>query len=182
MTFGYRRWALFAVAGAAFAVAGCSDKKAPAPGTSEGAATDVAATDIKPRAGRWETKLALTSLEVPGMPANAKDAMTQQMSKASTVISCLTPEQAARNDSKFFGPRNGNCDYQNVSVANGKVQGKMTCTQNGMKQTVDMRGTYGADAYDMALDTKGDMGGQTITMAMRVTGTRTGECTGDEPK
>ena len=184
MITGFRRLALCAAIGSAIAVAGCGDKTAPAAGASEGAAQAdaVAASGVKPRAGRWETKLDMTSFEVPGMPANVKDTVAKQMREAGVVISCLTPEQAARNDGQFFGPRQGNCDYANVSIAGGKVAGKMTCTQNGMKQTVDMRGTYGAEAYDMAMDMQGDMGGQKMTMVMHVTGKRTGECTGDEAK
>jgi hypothetical protein len=43
-----------------------------------------------------------------------------------------------------------------------------------------MHGTYGSEAYDLTLNSQGDMNGQPMKMSMRVTGKRTGGCTGKE--
>ena len=164
------------------ALAGCGGTKTPdAAASSEGAAANgKAAMAAKPRAGHWDVKLKMTDFQVPGMPDSIRQSVAKQMDQVGAVGTCLTPEEAARNDGKFFGPRNRNCTYQDFSMANGQVAAKMTCTDRGMKQTVTMKGSYGADAYDLTLASKGDINGQPMTMAMHVTGHRTGDCTGAE--
>jgi predicted small lipoprotein YifL len=175
--------ALCAVA-AVFALAGCGDKKPDAAATGDSAASasaQAAASGPKPRPGHWDVKLVMTDFDIPGMPENLKQAVGRQMNQAGDIATCLTAEEAARNDGKFFGPHNDSCKYQSFAMADGKVDAKMTCDQRGAKQTIDLNGSYGADAYDLTLNSRGEMNGQPMKMAMHVTGARTGECTGKEP-
>lgn len=176
------RLSALCAAGAVIALAGCGDKKSPDAATSQSAAgeTSASASGAKPQPGHWQVKLKVTDFDIPGMPDNLKQAVGKQMNQAGDIATCLTAEEAARNDGKFFGPRNKNCTYQDFSMANGQVAAKMTCDQNGAKQTVEMHGSYGAQAYDLSLKSNGDMNGQKMTMAMHVTGARTGPCTGKE--
>jgi hypothetical protein len=103
------------------------------------------------------------------------------MAQAGAMATCLTPEEAARNDGKFFEPKNNkDCKSENFTMADGKIDAKMICERAGTKQTVQMQGTYGAEAYDLKLDSQGDMNGQPMKMSMHVAGKRTGECTGKE--
>lgn len=166
---------------AAVTLAGCGDKK-PDASASEGAATTSAAVAaVKPRAGHWDVKLEMTDFDVPGMPDELKKTIGKQIAQAGAMATCLTPEQAARNDGKFFEPKNNkDCTSESFSMDNGKIDAKMVCSRAGTKQTVQMRGTYGAEAYDLTLNSQGDMNGQPMKMSMHVAGKRTGECTGKE--
>jgi hypothetical protein len=172
-----------ALCAALIALAGCGDKTKPEGSGSEAAAQGDApalAAGEKPRAGQWQVKLALTDFAVPGMPDNLKDSIGKQMQQAGDVTTCLTQAEVDRNDGKFLGPRDQDCDYQTFTMADGRIAAKMTCTKNAIKQSVDMRGTYGPEAYDLTLDSQSDMNGTPMKMSMRVTGQRTGECTGKE--
>ena len=174
-----RPFALCAIA--AIALAGCGDKK-PDATASEGAATSSAAlATVKPRPGHWDVQLQLTDVDIPGMPEELKKTIGKQMAQAGATGTCLTPEEAARNDGKFFEPKNNkDCQSESFAMADGKIDAKMVCERAGTKQTVQMRGTYGADAYDLTLNSQGDMNGQPMKMSMHVAGKRTGECTGKE--
>lgn len=179
MHFALRPFALCAVA--AVTLAGCGDKK-PDATASEGAATASAtAESVKPRPGHWDVKLEMTDFDVPGMPAEIKQTIGKQIAQAGAMATCLTPEQAARNDGKFFEPKNNkDCTSESFAMENGKLDAKMVCSRAGTKQTVAMKGTYGADAYDLTLNSQGEANGQPMKMTMHVTGKRTGECNGKE--
>lgn len=60
--------------------------------------------EVTPRAGRWETTMKVTKMEIPGMPAEMQDMMKQQMGAVTSSFSCLTPEQAAKPKEDFFTP------------------------------------------------------------------------------
>jgi len=165
-------------AAATVALAGCGDKKSPDAKASEAAAS---AKSDTPKPGHWDVNLRMIDFDVPGMPQQMKDSIGQQISKAGAVATCLTPEEAARNDGRFFQPSNNkNCKSESFTMEGGKLAAKLTCTNGPTKQTVDMQGTYGAEAYDLTLESKGEASGQPMKMSMRVTGKRTGECTGKE--
>jgi hypothetical protein len=164
----------------AVSLAGCGDKKPDAAG-HEQAGGDTA-TLVRPRPGHWDVKLQMTDFDVPGMPDEIKKTIGKQFSQAGAMATCLTPEQAARNDGKFFEPKNNkDCKSESFSMANGQIAAKLICARGPTKQTVDMRGTYGAEAYDLTLNSQGEMNGQPMKMTMQVSGKRTGECTGKEP-
>lgn len=136
---------------------------------------------VKPRPGHWDVKLEMTDFDVPGMPDGMKKAIGQQFSQAGAMATCLTPEEAARNDGKFFEPKNSkDCKSQSFAMADGRLDAKLVCTRGSNTQTVNMRGTYGAEAYDLVLDSQGQMNGQPMKMTMHVSGKRSGECTGKE--
>lgn len=171
-------------AAALIALVGCGGTKTPEGASSEAAPKEAPVAPVaageKPRPGQWQVKLMLTDFDVPGMPANLKDTMSKQMQQASDVTTCLTQAEVDRNDGKFLGPRDQDCDYHTFTMADGRVAAKMTCTKSAVKQTVEMTGTYGAEAYDLTLNSQSDMNGTPMKMAMHVTGKRNGECTGKE--
>ncbi len=162
-------------------LAGCGDKKSPDAAGSEAATSPVVGKSATPLAGHWDVNVRMIDFDVPGMPQQLKDSIGEQISRAGAVATCLTPEQAARNDGKFFQPTNNkNCKADQFTMDGGKLTAKLTCESGAAKQTVDMTGTYGADAYDLVLKSRGDANGKPMAMSMRVTGKRNGECTGKE--
>lgn len=146
----------------------------------------VAAGTLKPMPGRWESQVKIDKMEMPGMPPQARAAMGKQMAGAQTFASCLTPEEAAKLDGNFFQQAASGCKYDRFVMADGKLEGEMTCAggQNGgqhppMKMT--MSGTYGESSYSMHVVSQVEMGpGRSMNSEMTMTSQRTGACNGTE--
>lgn len=144
-------------------------------------ARKVAAADIKPRPGRWESQVKFENLEMEGMPAGMKEAMAKQLGEATSYSSCLTPEQVDQPDGGFFAGGADDCTYKKFSMAGGRVDAEMTCRQQGMTQAMTMAGTYSETSYDIRMESQSQVqAGQPIKMTVAVTSRRTGECDGKE--
>lgn len=176
---------------AGLALASCSSPEPASEGTAgEAAAGDgesdasvaakVAAANVKPLPGRWEVQMQVKSFDIPGVPAAMKDMLRNEMTRQHMVATCLTPEEAAQPQGKFFKPGNDQCSYKSFEMEGGKIAATMTCSEQGMTQDMRMEGTYSEDAYDIAIETNGEMNGQPMTMAMDIVSKRVGECRGDE--
>jgi hypothetical protein len=178
------------VAGA-LALAGCSsqepasedvaDAAKSASGESDASvAAKVAAADVTPKPGRWEVQMQVKEFDIPGIPAKMKGMMQKEMGKQRSVATCLTPEEAAKPKGEFFQPGNDDCTYKSFAMEGGRIDAAMTCTQQGMTQDMRMKGTYSEDAYDIAIQTSGEMQGQPMSMEMGIVSRRVGECRGEE--
>ncbi len=180
----FRIAALGAAAFAAFAVAGCSSKDDVIVAENESVeevAAKVAKADIRPAPGRWESKMTIDKIEMPGLPPEVQGMMKKQMGKVQTSISCLTKEEAEKVDGEFFKPGDqSGCKYNKFVMGGGKVEADMTCEQGPVTQNMKMSGTYGEDAYVMQVSANGKTQGQPMSMAMTVESRRVGECDGKE--
>ena len=84
-------------------------------------------------------------------------------------------------DGSMFQQSPGECKYDRFSMADGKIDGVMSCAQGAQKINMTMSGIYSPDAYDLTMVTETDMGGgRTMKMNMAVKSQRTGECNGTE--
>ena len=147
----------------------------------ESVAGKVAASDVKPRAGRWESTMKLEKMEIGNLPPAAKEAMAKQQGMTQEFSSCLTPEQAERPNAEFFQKGVSGCTYDHFTMAGGRIDAEMTCKQGSGPQKVKMNGTYGEDSYSIAIASEGEMQpGMPMKMAMTIASRRTGECTGKE--
>lgn len=170
---------------AAAALAGCnnSDTVTAKNESVADVADKVAASNIKPLPGRWETTVKMGKVEMPGMPAGAAEAMAKRAEAAKPMATCLTPADAEKMDGSQFRNASENCKYDNFSMAGGKVEGVMTCTNGGQTQRVAMNGTYAPEAYDLAISTQMEVQpGKTMNSEMSVSSRRTGDCNGTEMK
>jgi hypothetical protein len=168
---------------AALALSGCGEKAGVEAKneSAESVANKVAASNIKPRPGRWESSMRLEKMGVAGLPPQAKDAMARQQGMTQTFSSCLTPEQAERPNGGFFQKGASGCTYDRFTMAGGRVDGEMTCKQGSGPQKVRMNGSYSEDSYNIAIASEGEMQpGMKMSMAMTISARRTGECTGKE--
>ena len=128
--------------------------------------------------GEWEMKTEVVNVVAEGLPPGMLDGMKK--SAGSTTRTCMTPEEAKGPKGDLFaGDKSGNCKSEGFSWAGGKISGKTTCTgQGGVGKTVmTMDGTYAAQTMDMTMKSETDLGGKAMTMEMRVSGRRVGECT-----
>jgi hypothetical protein len=148
----------------------------------ESVAKKVAAVSAKPKPGRWESQIKIDKMEMPGMTPEARAAMGKQMAGTQTFASCLTPEEVAKLDGNFFQQAASGCKYDRFVMADGKLEGEMTCgggQHPPMKMTMD--GTYGDSSYSMRVVSQVQMGpGRSMDSEMTITSQRTGECKGTE--
>ena len=64
-----------------------------------------------------------------------------------------------------------------IPWAGGTIKGTTTCTPPGGGKTVmTMDGRYGPQSIDMTMKSQTDIAGKAMTMEMRVSGKRVGEC------
>jgi hypothetical protein len=135
------------------------------------------------RAGKWESRVNLESIDAPGMPDSVKQAMQNAMGKDTVHTSCLTPEQVKKPKEDFFAGADKSCRYDHFRMGDGAIDAKMRCSAEGMSQEMAMAGTYSPDSYSMRMTTKASGGGgpsANMSMTMKVDAKRIGECDGSE--
>jgi hypothetical protein len=73
----------------------------------------------------------------------------------------------------------GSCKTEGFNWSGGRIQGKTTCAGQGGagKTQMTMDGRYTPQSIDMTMKSETDMMGKSMTMEMRLTGRRVGECT-----
>ena len=179
------RFAAWMSLAGAFAIAGCNSKSSvEAKNESvEAVASKVAASNIKPRPGRWESSLKIESLDMPGVPPQARDAMNSAMAANKAYFTCLTPAQANRPDASFFQKAATGCTYDHFTMAGGKLDAEVTCHRGPAPAKMTMQGSYGTDNYAVRVSSQTKMStGAQMNMTMAITSHRVGECNGTEAK
>lgn len=167
----------------ALALAGCGSEKS-VTATNEsvsGVAQKVSDAGLKFNPGRWESTMSFVKMDMEGMPPEAKEMMSKALGKGKTFASCLTKEEAEKPDGKFFGQADKRCKYDSFSMGGGKIDAKMTCNAEQGVQTLNLQGSYTPETYDMTMAMTG-MGpmGKSMSMEMKLSAKRAGECTGKE--
>lgn len=167
----------------ALALAGCGSGKS-VTATNEsvsGVAQKVTDAGLKFNPGRWESTMKFVSMDMEGMPPEAKGMMSKVLGKDRTFASCLTKEEAEKPDSKFFGQADDRCKYDSFAMGGGKIDAKMTCKAEQGTQTMTMNGSYTPETYQMTMAVNG-MGpmGKAMSMQMELSAKRTGDCTGKD--
>lgn len=147
---------------------------------SEVAAQTQAAGTMRFNPGQWETRVQLIDVNVPGLPAGAAEQMKKVMEATTTHSSCVTPEQAANPGAEVFAGSDGQCRYENFTMANGRIDAKMVCagTAGSGEMRMQLKGSFDRTTFTMQNEmvTNAPGGGQAMTMKARVSGRRTGEC------
>ncbi|MEA3029425.1 MAG: hypothetical protein QOG13_750 [Sphingomonadales bacterium] len=169
---------LFAIATLLVAACGSQDKAgngAANAGAGESSAAGGAAIALTP--GEWETIVEVTSLNITGGP-QLPGGMTPPLPPPTTVRSCLTPEQAARPNANFLtgsGERGG-CNYENFSMAGGRIQGTVTCASEGTTMRTTVNGQFGPDSYETESQSRITSNRMTMETAGRTRSRRVGDC------
>ena len=135
------------------------------------------------RPGRWESKVTVEEMVIPGMSGDVAGQMQASMGKVQTHATCLTPEEAKRPQEDFFTGDNQSCRYDHFDMSGGKIDAKMKCEQGPSASVMTLKGGYTPDTYDMQMAMEaggGGAGSAGMRMKMRVEARRVGECTGKE--
>jgi len=163
---------------AALALAACgSSDKSGGNGTAA-AERGGSASGVSLNPGEWEMKMEVVDVQAAGLPPGMAEGMKK--SASSTNRTCMTPEEAKGPKGDIFaGDKSGNCKSEGFKWEGGRIEGKTICPgQGGTGQTVmTMNGSYGAQNIDMTMKSETDLMGKPMTMEMRVSGKRVGECT-----
>ena len=129
------------------------------------------------RPGLWQSKVTINKVEVPGAPPEMAAAMQGKTSEDRPY--CLTPEEAKKPTENFFAGNQKECRYEHFNMGGGKIDAAMRCTREQLTQRVSFNGTYGPEAYKMAMDTRVEGGSSEMagmSMRMQVESKRVGEC------
>lgn len=168
-----------AATAAMLALTACgSSDKSDGNGTAAVAGGSGGGSGVSLQPGEWEMKMEVLDVKAEGLPAGMADGMKK--SAGSTSKTCMTPEEAKGPKGDIFaGDKSGSCKSEGFKWADGRIQGKTTCPgQGGTGETVmTMNGTYSPQNIDMTMKTQTDLAGKPMTMEMRVSGRRVGECT-----
>jgi len=135
--------------------------------------------------GRWETKVSLLDMQVPGMPPQMAQQMKQTMGRMqnNTYATCLTEADVKKPKEDFFAGRNRNCRYDHFTMSGGRIDAALNCPGRGSESmAMTITGTYARDHYEatMAMDVSGGSRGQGMKMRSHSESRRVGECKGDE--
>jgi hypothetical protein len=134
--------------------------------------------------GRWETRVSLLDIDMPGMPPQVAAQMKQSMGKMQehSFASCLTAADLKRPKEDFFAGANKDCRYDHFTMSGGKIDAMLRCEgkpAGGM--TMAMTGSYSRDNYEAttAMDVAGGPQGH-MKMRSHMESHRVGQCRGDE--
>jgi hypothetical protein len=133
------------------------------------------AVNLQP--GEWEMKMEVVNVKVEGLPEGVADAMKKE-GKASRT--CMTEDEAKGPKADMFTKDNAsNCKSESFTWSGGRIQGKTICEGQGGtgKTQMTMDGRYTPQSIDMTMKSETDMMGKAMTMEMRLSGKRVGECT-----
>ncbi len=127
--------------------------------------------------GEWEMKMEVVNVSAEGMPPGMLEGMKKSASR--TDRTCMTPEEAKAPKGDLFSGNQNGCRSEGFKWAGGRIEGKTICPGQGGsgETTMTMTGTYGAQNMDMTMKSQTDLMGKPMTMEMRVSGRRVGECT-----
>lgn len=172
-------------------LAGCNSKPTVHAENASVAEVAAAAKDaVKLKPGKWETTVAILSIDGPGLPPGVADAMKQQ-AQSQKVEVCLTPEQAAKPPQDMLGAAK-NCTYEKFEMGGGKMSGTLVCKGTPGMPVGEMRaamsGQFAETSYDVTSEATmtmpampgGPAGGGKVTTKTQVRGKRIGDC--DTPK
>ncbi len=135
--------------------------------------------------GRWETKVTVLDIDMPGMPPQMAGQMKQAMGKMQehSFASCLSEADAKKPSEKFFAGKNNNCRYDHFTMSGGTIDALMRCEgKSSGTMTMAMKGTYSATSYEAtsAMEVSGGPNGGVMKMKSRSEAHRVGACKGDE--
>jgi hypothetical protein len=163
---------------AALALAACgSSADKDGNGTEAAAGGGGGASGVSLRPGEWEMKMEVVGVAAEGLPPGMAEGMKKSASR--TDRTCMTPEEArAPKGDLFAGNQAGGCKSEGFKWEGGRIEGKTVCPGQGGagETTMTMAGSYSAESMDMTMKSQTDLMGKPMTMEMRVSGKRVGEC------
>lgn len=129
--------------------------------------------------GKWQHTVTLVSIDAPGMPKEARDAMQRAMSTSQVNEVCLSPEEAKSPRENFFTGKDESCRYEHFNWGSGKIDLKLMCNHPNAQQEMTLAGTYAPKSYSMTMTmaNQGKSPEEQMKMTMKVDAKNVGQCT-----
>ena len=141
--------------------------------TATTAGTPATAADLGIQPGKWETTTTVVDTKVegapPGMPIPPR-------TPATTVTSCVTPDQARTNPSDMLGKVKANCTISNNVFAGGKIASQASCKLHNGTMTVTTSGTFSPTEINSEVEQVMTMGPMRMTSKTHMLSHRVGAC------
>ncbi|MBK8629333.1 MAG: DUF3617 domain-containing protein [Sphingomonadales bacterium] len=137
---------------------------------------------IKREPGAWKTDIKLVKLDMPGAPKEMVDVVTAAMGRLKGVETCLTAEQAAKEDiakALAKAPDNkGECTFDKKEIGSGQLDVVMTCTDAATKEsmTISTKGTVAAKLANVRMTMVGKQNGMPMTLELDAANVWSGPC------
>jgi len=128
--------------------------------------------------GKWQQTVTLVTMDAPGMPKEAQDAMQRAMSTSQVNEVCLSPEDAKSPREDFFTGKDESCKYEHFNWGSGKVDLKLLCNHPNARQQMTLAGTYAPKSYSMTMTmaNEGRRPEERMKMTMKVDAKNVGPC------
>ncbi len=95
------------------------------------------------QAGMWETAVTTTAIDMPNAPPQVAAMMK---GRTTTVRHCVTAEEAA-NGPQAMLKSGKSCSFGRYTVAGGRFDAEMTCSEHGSTMTATSSGSYTPTSY-----------------------------------
>lgn len=136
--------------------------------TTDGSGVPTAASlGLQP--GKWETRISITSMEINGVSRPAPPGT------GGAVLTCLTPETAARGPGEMLKKAGVNCTTTTASYTGGRIAAQMTCKLPMGTMTSTTTGTYSPTAMTSDADAT-VTGRMSMREKIHTEARRVGEC------
>lgn len=137
-----------------------------------GGGEELAAT-LQP--GAYEVTTEFVTIEGPNLPPAVAESMKGQKE---TKRNCVTQADLDKSKGGLFADEEQakECSKNDISLANGRMTGSMTCGSGDQASTFEVDGRYSANTYEA--DMKMTVGGATTRIKMNAR--RVGDCTAEE--
>lgn len=149
-------------------------------GEASASSTQAGSTGLNLQPGEWEITMTMSGVQATGLPAG----VTMPQTALQPVRSCLTAERLRHTNAAIFGGASNrygmNCDYSGVTVANGRIQGRSTCSGRGMTATATMDGSFTPTSYDIQQQLQTSTQGRESRSTNHLVGRRVGDCSAEE--
>jgi len=130
---------------------------------------------MKPQPGKYESRVELLSMDIPGVPANMMGMMKGAFERSVTI--CLTPEEVEQGyKDALRKSQDGDCRYESFSATGGRIDAEMICATDNGPMRMTMTGTGTPTTSDVTMMMKGNMGPGPGSLSMRVRQKRIGDC------
>jgi len=134
-------------------------------------------------AGQWDSTLTLEKVEFDEPDPETMEFFQSAIGQTNSSSTCLTAEEVSKPNADFFQGENSGYTYDNLTMSDGKIDSELTCIDGGTTMKVTMTGTYSEDSYEIQSTAKGELMPETQgELAMKASGKRVGDCTGEESK
>ena len=124
--------------------------------------------------GEWEATVTVVDASIKGGPAGLGSALGA--GTKTTRRYCITAEQAAQGPQEMLR-ENGSCQMNGYSIANGRVSGRMTCSQNRARVEARFSGSYTPTSFQVTSNAT-VTGPMIVQISASNRGRRIGPCTG----